>query len=271
MLEVRCSCGLSHRLPAELGGKRIRCKCGQIHQVPGGGPALRPEFEVVPSGIEGAVRWLSGTARRLGRMLGALRGALPRPSSASWLFLVMGVLAGVVLGWGLRTTRSTVHLTKEGATAAPITDPVNSQPITFTDSTSRGAGDTSATRLPRPNASGTAPVPPAGRSWEPVLIDPFPPDNGHFIKRPHSNPGLGELKLVNGSSDDAVVKLVQHTGSVRATYCVVYVSSHDEVNLTDIPEGQFEVRFAMGREWSTAARRFNLPGLPTFVWLKGLA
>ncbi len=67
--------------------------------------------------------------------------------------------------------------------------------------------------------------------------------------------GHGTLEIENGTSNDAVVKLVKR-GEPHAS-CVVYVSARNMTKITSVPQGVYSVVFALGLRWNGNTQRFR--------------
>ena len=86
---------------------------------------------------------------------------------------------------------------------------------------------------------------------------------GSQIQPPSRAGGRSYLDVINGSSRDAVVKLVDIGGGAVLRF--VYVKANDRVRLDGIEPGTYRVRFATGQDWDTTARRFRRePGFTEF-------
>lgn len=76
--------------------------------------------------------------------------------------------------------------------------------------------------------------------------------NGRVIAR--SGAGSGALRVANGGSSDAVLKL---STSRRRTILGIYVRAGRTAAAGGIPTGTFRVLFASGRDWDPAKRGFT--------------
>jgi hypothetical protein len=87
---------------------------------------------------------------------------------------------------------------------------------------------------------------------------PLPPprrlENGTALKE-LSRAGNGRLTIDNGTGHDAVIKLVDE----RARQLVVafYIRGGQQVTVDQIPDGAFQVIFASGADWDSAAGAFT--------------
>ena len=91
-----------------------------------------------------------------------------------------------------------------------------------------------------------------------VEITPLAPAislaNGTILKR---NKGYfigdGKLEIKNGTSLDAVAKLI-HGGTSVLT---VFIKANSTYTMIDIPDGVFWLVFAQGTDWNSATQKFN--------------
>ncbi|MBA2937020.1 hypothetical protein HZF08_01730 [Paenibacillus sp. CGMCC 1.16610] len=72
---------------------------------------------------------------------------------------------------------------------------------------------------------------------------PKPNNDTELIKSNRS--GLGELTISNGTQKDAIAKLVVDRKAIR----IVYISSHNNAKLTEIPDGEYSLFFALGDDY----------------------
>jgi hypothetical protein len=79
---------------------------------------------------------------------------------------------------------------------------------------------------------------------------------GTWIIKPRGLTGNGILKIENGSGLDAVVKFVT-ADSPRKTVWMLYIRAHEHKSVSGISVGSYFLRFALGRDWDTDARRFR--------------
>jgi hypothetical protein len=67
--------------------------------------------------------------------------------------------------------------------------------------------------------------------------------------------GLGQLKISNHSSHDAVVKL--KTAVAKETMRFVYVRAMSDVTISKITAASYILQFATGRDWDEILRSFR--------------
>jgi|GEM_PF-5707285 len=80
------------------------------------------------------------------------------------------------------------------------------------------------------------------------------PSTGTDITAPFGPPGLGVLKITNGTSDDAVVRLVDLDQSTVRRF--VFLRAGEHLNLRGIGKCRCALRFGLGRSWSAQRQRF---------------
>ena len=96
--------------------------------------------------------------------------------------------------------------------------------------------------------------PPVGRRPEtsrPLLSLP----SGTEIIRPRGPKGLGSLRIINGTSLDAVAKLVEDAPP-RRTRRLVYVRANSEATIKDIGPCRCLLQFSTGVDWDRSSRKF---------------
>lgn len=115
------------------------------------------------------------------------------------------------------------------------------------------------------NSSPKNVTPPAGES-NPVAPDcSNPPDgqtfnslpNGQQISNSYSQEyfdGRGQLKITNGTSDDAVVKIINV--STNASVAEFYILANNNYTVYGIPDGNFNLFFSLGKNWSDSEGKF---------------
>ena len=114
--------------------------------------------------------------------------------------------------------------------------------------TSSNSGGTKAP-LPTPNTQPSGDV---------VEIDTSAPafslDNGTILKKNNSYlSGYGELKIENGTSLDAVAKLVRDGTSVLT----VYIKANNTYTIADISDGVYWLAFTQGVDWDSDSQNFK--------------
>jgi hypothetical protein len=79
--------------------------------------------------------------------------------------------------------------------------------------------------------------------------------NGTWVLAPRGTRGRGVLRIQNGSDLDSAVKLVS-VDVPRKVFWIVYIRAHEEKAVDGIAVGTYLLRFALGRDWDTEARKF---------------
>lgn len=117
-----------------------------------------------------------------------------------------------------------------------------------------GRGSTSSASA-RPPVVAQAPVSkPASATTAAPMTTPVALPNGQHIQPAIRTSGRSWLDVVNGTSRDAVVKLVDGTNTAVR---FVYVVANNRARLEGIEPGSYRVRFASGQDWDSAGRRFR--------------
>lgn len=246
MIDVTCQCGRVCHSEARHVGKRLRCpNCGEPVTILDSARAM-----VQPPTTSPRTQTNQPRARKVRRF---------RPLYAVVAAIGVMVLAGSFL---------VVHFQSRGKTTpaghasfAEIDEPATSQPQTI-GSPSSDAGDqstkweivdaepkppnpknapSSARRSQRqPAATDEAGVPQSGLSFE---QEPSLP-NGARIAPDVGTDGRGELNVNNGTSEDAEVILynVERDEQTRD----VNVKAHNLFEITGIPVGTYELKYALG-------------------------
>lgn len=80
--------------------------------------------------------------------------------------------------------------------------------------------------------------------------------NGTNITPPQGSQGLGSLRVINGTTDDAVAKLVDSVSG--KTYRFVYVRANHEVTITGISPCACTLKFSTGMDWDRKTHKFLL-------------
>jgi ribosomal protein S27E len=88
--------------------------------------------------------------------------------------------------------------------------------------------------------------------------------NGQDIVTPRGPSGLGTLRVENGTTRDAVVKVID-AGS-RETYRLTYVRARSDTTLRNLGPGTLRLQFALGADWDAFAEKFRCtPSYSEFV------
>lgn len=80
------------------------------------------------------------------------------------------------------------------------------------------------------------------------------PETGAVMSKGSGGRGLGTLTISNGTSSDAIAKLVNL--STGKSHREVYVRANSSSSLSNIAPGQYELLFSMGREYAPSIRKF---------------
>ena len=105
-------------------------------------------------------------------------------------------------------------------------------------------------------------ITPAGES------NPEPPDcsnpangqtynslaNGYQISNSSYFNGQGQLKITNGTNDDAVVKIINTV--TNASLGEFYIDSNNEYTIVGIPDGSYNLFFSLGKNWDATDNKF---------------
>lgn len=108
---------------------------------------------------------------------------------------------------------------------------------------------------------------PGGSTRDPVVHDcsaeqvPRPETGTEFVD--FSEKGLGQLRIHNGTSHDAVALLVRTTDG--EPYRAVFVRSGDWAEVREIAQGTYRLRFQLGSDWLASARFCHVHGTKEFV------
>lgn len=110
--------------------------------------------------------------------------------------------------------------------------------------------DTS-TPLPTPNIT-------AQSQQESVVVPDLTPGNslptGTVLKKRSAYlQGEGELQISNGTSYDAVAKLIRDGASVLT----VYIKANSTYTMKNIDDGTYWLAFAQGTDWNATTQKFN--------------
>jgi hypothetical protein len=107
-----------------------------------------------------------------------------------------------------------------------------------------------------------ATVPTAAPSPTPAPAAARPPvslENGTNISPPAPGPaGLGKFTIKNGTTRDAVAKLVTGTTDPATwqTQRFVYIKANNTLVLENVPVGTYRLAFMSGVDWDAGARKF---------------
>ncbi len=108
----------------------------------------------------------------------------------------------------------------------------------------------------------STPLPPPDTSAQPHQESTYVPDltpgnslptGTVFKKRSTYLQGDGELQISNGTSYDAVAKLIRDGASVLT----VYIKANSIYSIKNISDGTYWLAFAQGTDWNDTTQRFN--------------
>lgn len=68
--------------------------------------------------------------------------------------------------------------------------------------------------------------------------------------------GLGELQIKNGTSLDAIAKLVNTT--INKSVFTVYIKANSNYTIGKIKDGNYKLFFNLGNDWDTETKAFNV-------------
>jgi hypothetical protein len=78
--------------------------------------------------------------------------------------------------------------------------------------------------------------------------------NGENIAPPSGETGLGTLKVINGTHDDAAIKLVDRNSG--KTHRFVYLRANRDITLKGIASCLCTLKFSTGNDWNSRSRKF---------------
>ncbi len=191
----------------------------------------------VTDGIISAVRPLAGM-----RMI-QTNAAINRGNSGGPLIRIdCGVVIGVVT-WTLRKL-----LDVEGLHLAVSSEMVQASFAKYLPTPAPGCGAPSSGEARNTSPSLQAEVPPVPA---PSLSYPVRPLNGMVLNRTIAV-GRGELTVRNDFRQDAVVT-IRSVSAPQDSRLLVYVRAGDHLTLVDLANGEYELEFTVGRDWTGSA------------------
>ena|SRR5205085_4485810 len=218
LIVLHCECGEVYRAEERHIGRRIKCsKCDRIFLI------SQPDFvhhlstqSATPISSPAYTRHSVSTSFRKRR---------------TWIGII-GILV-MVIG-GIIFNRSHRSSTESGqSTTAQPAPMVSTTPLSS---------------LP-PNVSNQGPDLSSQPDHPPVSLA-----NGTNIIQPRGSKGRGTLKISNGTSYDAVVKLADSVN--KKTWRLVYVRANSEFTIGGIGPGNCILQFTMGTDWDKTQRKF---------------
>lgn len=90
---------------------------------------------------------------------------------------------------------------------------------------------------------------------EPNQASVTSPTTGTNLRQPRGSSGRGTLKVINGTSHDAVVRLADE--SSKKTRRLVYVRANSEFTLEEIGQCNCLLQFSLGTDWDKSKRKFK--------------
>ena len=90
-----------------------------------------------------------------------------------------------------------------------------------------------------------------------VNVKPRPPrrlETGTIIREVGARDGKGQLKIENGLDEDAVAVLSRQEGSLLVA---VYILNHSSHTIAGIPDGTYDLYFAVGEDWDAQQATFT--------------
>ncbi len=88
----------------------------------------------------------------------------------------------------------------------------------------------------------------------PVAHEEVHLDNGTYIKKNSTYlNGRGELNIENGTSKDAVAKLIKNNTSILS----VYITANNTYSIKNISDGSYQLMFVLGTDWNSETKSFN--------------
>jgi hypothetical protein len=90
-----------------------------------------------------------------------------------------------------------------------------------------------------------------------IVVPELPPRRlatGTIISEVGSRNGEGELRVENGLDLDAVAVLSRPDGTWMVA---VYIQNHDNLTITQVQDGTYELYFTLGEDWDSQEARFT--------------
>ncbi len=81
--------------------------------------------------------------------------------------------------------------------------------------------------------------------------------NGTLLsKNPYYFDGLGKLEIDNGTSSDAIAKLVNK--STNKSVVTLYIKANNNFTISNISNGNYKLYFNLGNDWNTNVKAFSI-------------
>ena len=231
----RCSAGPYYSTPEHL-GKHIKCRiCGSIIPIVQKVPLTTPPATSIRQ---------AGTSGR--RKSYYFRIATP--------LVIVCAIALLAIVFTRGTTSAQKQQTRAAATE-PQSESVNPA-VTPTRPTDSNIATTAATASSPtlPNDDYSIHSQSKRTSGRPSAYRSLP--NGTRVEPDQAIAGLGQLTVNNGTSSDAVIRLVDNVTERSARW--VYVRSGAVIKITGIEPGGYALRYTLGRDWDDVRKQFNV-------------
>lgn len=238
---VQCpfGCGSRLRFPGATRSLQVTC------------PRCKQTFTWTPFGIMWDDRFHVARRNRLSLLARQVRG------KSKWIGIALLLLLALA---GLSVL--TENATQEVSSSKPQTLNKNEpppKPGPRPDRRKQSLPEGSSKSMPvakSPRAGGILPlsklIPPPSEQEQRL-------PNGVYLEPPRLTQGHSSLLVENGTSWDAVVKLVKQEAESKITARSVYVRQGESVLLTDIEPGDYILAWCHGTDWDTASKQFNQP------------
>lgn len=82
------------------------------------------------------------------------------------------------------------------------------------------------------------------------------PNGNVFYKNSNNFLGLGELEINNGTSSDAIAKLVNI--ATNKSVLTIYIKANNIYNVSKISDGNYKLMFNLGNDWDAVIRAFTV-------------
>ncbi len=222
MVTLRCTCGETFQADDAHIGKGIRCRCGRIVEI-AAAPVLASSPVRPPPSSPQEARGTQGGGPRAPQRRASRPARLTVPAT-----LLLVVL--LVLWAGTRVDTSGPSSSPVGTAVRPEVDPV--------EALSR-ARQTLSTAAP-PDRSCPS---------ESVIRPRSSQELGGAYRG-----GLSSLRIVNGTSLDAVAVLVEALPAQPRR--AIYIRANETGRITQIPPGVYQLQFQLGSSWPSGGSAF---------------
>jgi hypothetical protein len=178
--------------------------------------------------------------------------------------IAVALVAGLLfLRWQLTDQKHGTYTLKDIDEQTPSHDnKPGDDPVNFEPKTSVVARPETDPQPPELQASQVEVQSEQGRAGRKHVQDPDPRPR-YYHSLPTNTPigedidtkGLGELTVENGTTEDAVVRLVEVDGERTVKW--FSVQAHTSGRVGQIPEGIYRIRFTSGLDWDESATSFR--------------